>query len=145
MRFFVLIALFWIGTDARGQAVLDWSDLAEGISWALPSPEAIFPGFQTANFSSKMKELKGKQVIITGYFLVLDGEQSVYLLSKNPMASCFFCGNGGPETVVDLRFSQKPSFMMDELLSVTGTLHLNENNPNECYYRIENANALSFK
>ncbi len=61
------------------------------------------------------------------------------------MASCFFCGNGGPETVMDLEFTEKPSFVMDELISVKGTFHLNENDPNACYYRIENADALSFK
>lgn len=145
MRFLVVILLFWIGTAARGQTVLDWSDLSKGISWVLASPEEIFAGFQRATFSPDMIALEGKQVIITGYLLVLDGSQSVYLLSKNPMASCFFCGNGGPETIVDLKFSRQPSFMMDELLSVKGTLFLNENDPNACYYRIENADALSVK
>ncbi|MEX0361864.1 MAG: hypothetical protein AB3N10_12860, partial [Allomuricauda sp.] len=76
-------------------------------------------------------------------FLVLDGTQSVYLLSKNPMASCFFCGNGGPETIMELEFSEKPSFVMDDLLSVSGLLRLNADNPNQCYYRIEKAIALS--
>ena len=137
--------MFWLGTVARGQAVLDWSDLSDGISWVLSSPEEIFSGFQRAQFSPEMKALEGKQVIITGYLLVLDGNQSVYLLSKNPMASCFFCGNGGPETIVDLQFDQKPSFIMDELLSVKGILYLNEKDPNACYYRIENADALRVK
>nr|WP_299342669.1 hypothetical protein [Allomuricauda sp.] len=145
MRFFVLIALFWTVTSVTAQTVLDWSDLSEGISWELPSLESMIPGFQKATFSQKMKTLEGKEVTITGYLLVLDGRQSVYLLSKNPMASCFFCGNGGPETVMDLEFTEKPSFVMDELISVKGTFHLNENDPNACYYRIENADALSFK
>lgn len=61
------------------------------------------------------------------------------------MASCFFCGNGGPETIVDLWFAQKPSFGMDELISVEGILRLNEQNPNASYYRIEEADATSFK
>ena len=145
MRYILFILFFWLGTVARGQTVLDWSDLSQGISWALSSPEEIFAGFQRAQFSPEMKALEGKQVVITGYLLVLDGNQSVYLLSKNPMASCFFCGNGGPETVVDLHFAQKPSYDMDDLLSVQGTLHLNEKDPNACYYRIENADALSVK
>lgn len=127
------------------QTTLDWSDLADGISWELPSPEAIFPGFQKASFSSKMEALNGKEVTITGYLLVLDGNQSVFLLSKNPMASCFFCGNGGPETVVDLRFTKSPTYVMDDLLSVEGTLYLNRDNPNGAYYSIENADALRIK
>ena len=145
MRYLVVIALFSMGTVAHGQTVLDWSDLSDGISWVLSSPEEIFGGFQRAQFSPELRALEGKQVIITGYFLVLDGKQSVYLLSKNPMASCFFCGNGGPETIVDLKFSNRPSFLMDDLLSVKGTLYLNDNDPNACYFRIENADALSVK
>ncbi len=145
MRFFLLIALFWIGTVVQGQTVLRWSDLTEGISWQRPSPEAIFPGFQKATFSPEIKALQGKQVTIVGYILVLDGKQSVYILSRNPMASCFFCGNGGPETLMDVHFAKKPSFVMDELLSVEGTFYLNENDPNACYYRIENADALRLK
>ncbi len=140
-----MIGMFWIGIAARGQEVLDWIDLSEGISWEEASPGIVIPGFQKATFSAKMKALEGKRVILTGYFLVLDGRQSVYLLSRNPMASCFFCGNGGPETIVDLEFEQRPTFMMDDLLSVEGTLHLNDSDPNACYYRIENADALSFK
>lgn len=137
--------MFWNVDAVHAQSVLDWADLSEGISWEPSSPETIFPGFQKATFSPKMSALDGEQVIITGYFLILDGKQSVFLLSKNPMASCFFCGNGGPETIIELRFTERPSFVMDDLLSVAGTLHLNENDPNACYYRIENADGLSFK
>ena len=145
MRLLLIILFTWMATEVRAQTFLEWSDLSEEISLELLSPDTIFPEFQKATFTSKMKALEGKKIIITGYLLVLDGEQSKYLLSKNPMASCFFCGNGGPETVIELKFSQKPSFEMDELLSVEGTLHLNEDNPNICYYRIEKADALSFK
>ncbi len=134
-----------MGTTAHAQTVLSWSDLSTEISWELQSIETMIPGFQRATFSPKMRALEGEEVIITGYLLVLDGRQTVYLLSKNPMASCFFCGNGGPETIVALEFTQKPSFVMDELISVKGTLRLNQDNPNACYYRVEAADATSFK
>lgn len=134
-----------MGSSTHAQTVLSWSDLSEEISWELPSIEAMIPGFQKATFSPKMRALEGKEVIITGYLLVLDGRQTVYLLSKNPMASCFFCGNGGPETIVALDFTQKPSFVMDELISVKGILRLNRDNPNACYYSVVAADALSFK
>jgi len=145
MRFFIMMFLLLIEGTVYGQHVLDWTDLSKEISWQLPSPETIFPEFQKATFSPKIKALEGQQVTIMGYFLVLDGKQSVYLLSKNPMASCFFCGNGGAETIVELHFTKKPSFEMDDFLSVEGTLRLNENDPNSSYYRIENANGLSFE
>ncbi len=146
MRIVFVMIFFCTVSTLVGQTVLEWSDLSEGISWEFPSSfETVVPGFQRATFGPKMRALEGKEVIIIGYLLVLDGRQTIYLLSKNPMASCFFCGNGGPETIMDLQFSQKPAFEMDDLVSVQGTLRLNGSDANACYYRIENANALSFK
>ncbi|MEM8848262.1 MAG: hypothetical protein AAGD17_14275 [Bacteroidota bacterium] len=144
-RIFFYIVLFLSIAEGTSQDVLTWDDLSDGIFWESHSPNALIPGFEKATFSAKLRALEGKKVSITGYLLVLDGKQSIYLLSKNPMASCFFCGNGGPESIVDLQFDQKVTYAMDALISVEGTFHLNGNDPNTAYYRIENANAVSFK
>ncbi|MEL6975790.1 MAG: DUF3299 domain-containing protein [Bacteroidota bacterium] len=144
MRGLFVFVFIWFSASTYGQKVLNWSDLTQGISWEAPSLENLFPGFQEASFSQDMQDLEGKKVILTGYYLILDSRQSVFLLSKNPMASCFFCGNGGPETVVDLRFSDPPKFNMDDLLSVEGVLRLNPDDPELCYYRIEEANAIRY-
>ena len=145
MRFFSFILFFLMLPKGNAQTVLTWEDLSDGIFWESHTPNALIPGFEKATFSAKLRALEGKKITITGYLLVLDGRQSVYLLSKNPMASCFFCGNGGPESVLDLQFAEKTSFKMDELLSVEGTFHMNGTNPNAAYYQIKNANAVSFK
>ncbi|MDC6366511.1 hypothetical protein PP183_10555 [Muricauda sp. AC10] len=138
---FFFIVLIGIGeSKIHSQTYLDWSDLSEGISWESKTDLTIF---KKATFAPTLIALEGQEVIISGYFLALEGTQSVYLLSKNPMASCFFCGNGGPETIIELQFAKKPSFVMDDLLSVNGILRLNRDNPNHCYYRIEKAEALS--
>ena len=142
MRFFLFITLFWTGITAQAQTIVDWSDLSVGISWEPLLVETTFSGFQKANFTSNMKALEGKQVTITGYLLNLSGNQSEYLLSKNPMASCFFCGNGGPETVLQLSFTERTSFQMDDLITVTGVLRLNSDDPTRCYYLIEQAEAF---
>ena len=134
--------LFWMGITAHAQTILDWSDLSAGIFWELPSPEAGFAEFQKATFSPEMKTLEGKKVTITGYLLVLGGERIVFLLSKNPMASCFFCGNGGPETILQISFVENTSFQMDDLITVTGVLRLNREDPTRCYYLIEQADAF---
>ncbi len=145
MRYYLFIFLCCITAIANAQDLLNWSDFTTGISFQSPSPDEFYPGFTKAKFSERLVALEGEEVLITGYFLVLDGNQSLYMLSKNPMASCFFCGNGGPETVAGLQFREEPSFTMDDLLSVKGILRLNRNNPNQYYYRIENAEAFRFE
>ena len=126
------------------QTTLYWSDLEGGISWNERIEKSAYPSFQEATFSEKLNRLDGQKVSLVGFLLVMDGAQSVYLLSKNPMASCFFCGNGGLETVSEISFAQRPSFSMDDLISVTGILRLNTNDPSRCYYRIEEAEAFGF-
>ena len=126
------------------QTNLYWSDLEEGISWKDRTSKTAYPSFQEADFSERLASLEGQKVSLVGFLLVLDGRQSVYLISKNPMASCFFCGNGGMETVSEVSFVQRPSFVMDDLISVTGILRLNRNDPTRCYYLIEEAEAFGF-
>ncbi len=142
MRIIFCVILFTLVHTSRAQTILNWSDLSEGISWEPPSAEMNLPGFQKATFTPVMKALEGKQVTITGYMLVLGGGQTVYLLSKNPMASCFFCGNGGPETILQISFVENTSFQMDDLITVTGLLGLNSDDPTRCYYLIERAEAF---
>ena len=124
------------------QTVLDWSDLERGISWKKTTSKTKYPGFLEAEFSDKLAALEGKEVSLIGFLLVLDGSQSVYMLSKNPMASCFFCGNGGPETISEISFAQRPSFTMDDLITITGILRLNGDDPTRCYYLIEQAEGF---
>ena len=142
MRLLFAIVFFSLGTTSQAQTILDWSDLSDGISWEQSPSETTFPEFQEATFTSFMKDLEGQQVTITGYLLILSGNQSEYLLSQNPMASCFFCGNGGPETILQLSFVEQTSFEMDDLITVTGILRLNSDDPTSCYYLIEQAEAF---
>jgi len=88
--------------------------------------------------------LEGQKIQLTGFFIVLDGPLPVYMLSVNPMASCFFCGNGGPESIAGLSFTKKPDFTMDDVVTITGILRLNGKDPTRCYYEIEKAEAYGF-
>ena len=131
---------FCLCTEA--QTALDWSDLARGISWKKSTSNLTYPGFLEADFSNKLTDLEGKEVSLIGFLIVFEGRQSVYMLSKNPMASCFFCGNGGPETISEIAFAEKPDFGMDDLITVTGILRLNRDDPLRCYYMIEQAEGF---
>ncbi len=82
--------------------------------------------FMYPEFLPPVKALEGKQVTIKGYFLNIGGtEEKIYILSKGPMASCYFCGQGGPETTIELQFTNRPNFKTDAILTMTGILKLN--------------------
>lgn len=142
MKFFFCVVAGLIASGTVAQTALDWSDFENGISWKKGSEGSTFPGFLEADFSDRLEDLEGEQVSMIGFLIVLDGAQSVYMLSKNPMAECFFCGNGGPETIAQVTFKETHSFKMDDLISVTGILRLNRKDPTRCYYLIEQVEAF---
>ncbi len=73
-----------------------------------------------------VSQYEGQEVSISGYLIPVDVEANTYALSKNPFTSCFFCGNAGPETVIELRFAKAPGrFATDTFVMVKGTLQLN--------------------
>ncbi len=106
------------------QQKINWQDLAQ-----VKFTEKFFPAYGEAflypTFLQPVKALEGKQVTITGYFLNIDPQEKLYILSKGPMSSCFFCGVGGPETAVELQFKEKQNFRTDAIVAITGTLKLN--------------------
>ncbi len=107
------------------QKLITWKDLAK-----VTYSEKFFPTYDEyflyPKFSSSIKELEGKQVTLSGYFLNIDSKESTYILSKGPMSACFFCGQGGPETTVELQFIDTPIFKTDDIISITGILKLNK-------------------
>lgn len=82
--------------------------------------------FMYPEFLPPVKALEGKRITIKGYFLNISPEEKLYILSKGPMSACFFCGQGGPETAIELQFSNKPNFKTDQIVAITGTLKLNK-------------------
>jgi uncharacterized membrane protein YcgQ (UPF0703/DUF1980 family) len=92
-------------------------------------------------FTKELQALKGKEVILKGFFIPVDLQTSqTLILSKFPMAECFFCGGSGPETVAVVYLKNKPPRLkMDQILEVKGTLDLNAVDVNEMNFIIKNA------
>jgi len=86
-------------------------------------------GLYQAQFPKILEDqFEDQEVIIAGYLIPVDIEANTYALSKNPFSTCFFCGNAGPETVIELQFAEDPGrFATDKFLPIKGTLRLNRN------------------
>ncbi len=96
--------------------------------------------YKKPTFGGEVIALEGEEVSIMGFFLPLDLEGDYYMLSQNPYATCFFCGGGGPESVIQIKFAKKPrGLSMDDLILIKGQLTLNDNDPLEMYYLLTNA------
>lgn len=95
------------------------------------------------HFGSSVKLLEGKEISIQGFMLVIDPEKNVYVLSKNPFAECFFCGNAGPESIIELKLKTgHPKFRMDQIVTMKGRLRLNKDDIYQCNYILEEAEVF---
>ncbi len=89
-------------------------------------------------FGASVKAMEGKEVYITGYVIPVDYDENFYVVSRYPYANCYFCGGGGPESVVDLRFAGKNrTYKTDERLTFRGKLKLNATDIYQMNYILE--------
>ncbi len=91
-------------------------------------------------FSPSAKALNGKTVTIPGYMVPSETsrKESHFMLSSMPLNACFFCGVGGPETVVEV-FLKAPIAYTEKPVQIRGVLRLNANDPDKMIYLLENA------
>jgi len=136
--------LMLISMSALGQVDLTWDDLAK-IDYTEKYFAAYDSEFLYPEFSKEISNLEGKEISITGYYLDIDPNGNLLILSKNPLASCFFCGNGGPETAVEIQFKSKPNFKTDDVVFITGTLKLNKDDVEHFNYILTDCSGFKLK
>ena len=129
-RLIILLYLVCLwGTYGFSQTSIDWVTLAD-VQFEQKLSEESGESYDLATFGEKVKALEGKEVILSGYVIPLDPLGLSFVLSRNPNATCFFCGGGGPETVVDIKVKpgQIKQYKMDERKTFRGILQLNPTN-----------------
>jgi len=130
----LIAIILLVSKFAFSQVEISWTDL-EDVEFSDLYVEEEDEYFLYPHFGPGVLALEGKEVILSGYILALDPDDGYYILSKGPFASCFFCGAGGPETVVELDLkSDKDSFIMDEYITMKGVLKLNADDIYHCNY-----------
>ncbi len=94
-------------------------------------------------FKPKHQRLNAQKIEIQGYMYPLEegNLQKFFMLSRNPVSSCFFCGGAGPETVIEvnspqgIKMSQKP-------IHLRGVLKLNTQEPERLFFILNEAEVL---
>ena len=97
--------------------------------------------FLFPEMTKEIKALEGKPLTLTGYYLPYDlPDKNSIVLSRYPYSSCFFCGGAGPESVAEIVFSSvRPKIKADKIVTVTGTLKLNDSDINHLNFILKNA------
>ena len=143
LKCFWVVILLHSGIACWGQPLITWDQLTD-VTFSKKYDATLGIEILQATYGPSVKALNGKEIIIRGYIIPLDPLGTQYVISRNPMASCFFCGGSGPETVAELRLHPKSirRYATDEILSFKGVLQLNEKNDNSLNYVILYAERL---
>ena len=118
---------------AAAQSAVSWETLAQ--------VRLVRDGARFApRFEPTVQRLQGQQIKVQGFILPITegGEQAHFILSASPVAGCFYCMPGGPESMVEVRLDRPIAFSYDPV-TVAGRLELLQDDPMGMYYRLAGA------
>ena len=99
--------------------------------------------FDKPIFAKEVVALANKTIILPGYMVPFESgmKGTHFMLSSLPLNACFFCGVGGPETVVEI-FLTNPVTYTDKPVEIKGKLILNDKDPDKMIYQLIAAEFL---
>ena len=134
-----IISILSFQQNVKAQTVITWEVLKD-IQFQEVWSEEFNAVYMVPKFGSKVKSLDGKKIQIRGYVIPVDVLADYYVLSANPYSSCFFCGQAGPESVMEIQLSkQYDGLRMDQIITVQGRLRLNADDILQLTYILEDA------
>lgn len=116
---------------------LTWKLLAQ-IKY-LKKPSKDYPeGVMFPVINPTLKTKNKKPITMSGFIIPIDNKN--YALSKNVFASCFFCGQAGPETIMGIKFkSPNMKLKTDQYVTLQGNFRYNDADVDDWIYHIDNA------
>jgi len=141
--FVPFLLLLLISTSAFSQhRTIDWKLLAK-VEWSEKYSKEHDETFYYPKFGKEVLAMNGQPVQIKGYVIPVDVETGYFVLSANPFASCFFCGQAGPESILELQLKEGgKKFKTDDVRTFKGTLRLNYEDLMHCNYILESAEVV---
>ncbi|WP_200974143.1 hypothetical protein [Echinicola sp. 20G] len=138
-----LLTLFTIAVCGISQAQQKesvWKELSE-VKYEIGEDE--YGELYLPVFSDKVKQMEGKEVFADGYIIPFEGmfKPEHIILSSLPLAECFFCGSGGPETVMEVMLTD-PIEYTSKRVRVKGKLKLNAKDPEKLMYILTDAELV---
>ncbi len=129
-----LFALPSFGQDVKMKGAKVWKTLAD-VSYDIKKDE--YGDVFVPVFGKDIQSLADKLVEIDGFIIPFDGmfKPTELILSSLPISECFFCGSGGPETVMEISMKEKIKYTTKRV-KIRGKLKLNADNPDKLMYQL---------
>lgn len=142
MRLFLLAIIFLLVSADRSQAQFEFWEKLEKVRFvSKENPDDGYHYYYPV-FEGWLKDMEGTIVEVEGYYLPYDVGRKSVILSKLPLAACFFCGGAGPESVMQINFEEKHTFETDEIIQVSGILRLNPDDETQLNFILDKAKLI---
>lgn len=91
-------------------------------------------------FGPEIKALEGKEIELSGYIIPFEGmfKPDHLIISSVPVASCFFCGGAGPESVAEIYLNEPVKYTAKKV-TIRGKLALNDSDVDQLMYILKDA------
>ena len=137
-----IIVLGLLYYNFSAQNIITW-ELLKNVEFDEIWSEEFQAYYMVPKFSNAVKAMDGKEVQIRGFIIPVDIVQDYYVLSANPYSSCFFCGQAGPESVMEIQMAKKyEGLRMDQVITFKGKLILNADDIYQLNYILEDAEII---
>lgn len=137
-----LLFLLSLTCSTYGQTLITWEVLKD-VDFEDVWSEEFQAYYMVPKFGKRVSALDAKEVQIRGFVIPVDIVQDYYVLSANPYSSCFFCGQAGPESVMEIQLlKQYDGLRMDQVITFKGTLRLNADDIYQLNYILEEAEVV---
>ena len=137
-----IIVLGLLYYNFSAQNIITW-ELLKNVEFDEIWSEEFQAYYMVPKFSNAVKAMDGKKVQIRGFIIPVDIVQDYYVLSANPYSSCFFCGQAGPESVMEIQMVKKyEGLRMDQVITFKGKLILNADDIYQLNYILEDAEII---
>ena len=141
-KIFLLLISYFFTLHFYSQNIITW-ELLKNVEFDEIWSEEFQAYYMVPKFSSSVKAMDNKEVQIRGFIIPVDIVQDYYVLSANPYSSCFFCGQAGPESVMEVQMVKKyEGLRMDQVITFKGKLKLNVDDIYQLNYILEDAEIM---
>ena len=119
-------------------------DILMKVKWVKAYDKKFETNSYVPKFNKEIQALNGKVITIKGYLIPVDlyGGGEFAIISALPVASCFFCGGAGPETVMEVYTKQKITPDNTGKIAFQGRLELNPDDADHLIYILRDAKPL---
>ena len=101
--------------------------------------------YTPGKFSEMIQKLDGTEIELPGFIVPLEGKkkQKQLFFSLYPYANCFFCGNAGPETVIEVQMDADEYLeYTDQQISLSGIFKFIPGNIDSVMFKLEQAKLV---